>query len=110
MKTKDFHKIHLIPNCFARSARAITLAVLICLPLTAITGELDSTRQSAIEAVTKQFMEAGPYPSAVVLIDQGGETIYAKALGMADLENDMAANMETAYAIGSITKSYGPGG
>ena len=106
MKTRDLRKIHLIPNCFVRSARAITLAVLICLPLTAITGELDSSRQSTIEAITKQFMEAGAYPSAVVLIDQGGETIYARALGMADLENDMAANMETAYAIGSITKSF----
>jgi CubicO group peptidase (beta-lactamase class C family) len=106
MKTRDFHHNHLIANFFVQSARAITLAVLICLPLTAMTGELDNTQQSAIEEITKQFMEAGAYPSAVVLIDQGGETIYARALGMADLENDMPANMETAYAIGSITKSF----
>jgi D-alanyl-D-alanine carboxypeptidase len=106
MKTRNFHDIHLISNCFFQFARALTLAVLICLPLTAMSGELANSQQTAIEAITERAMEAGPYPSAVVLIDQGGETIYARALGMADLENDMPANMETAYAIGSVTKSF----
>ena len=51
-------------------------------------------------------MEASQFPSAVILIDQGGKTIYEKALGIADLEYDIPATMDTAYGIGSITKSF----
>ncbi len=63
-------------------------------------------KQAAIEALTVRIQEAGQYPSITVLIDQGGKTLYAKSIGMADIEQDRPAQADSAYAIGSITKSF----
>jgi D-alanyl-D-alanine carboxypeptidase len=63
-------------------------------------------KQAAIAAITEGIMAAGNYPSITVLIDQGGQTIYASSKGMADIEQDRPAQADSAYAIGSITKSF----
>lgn len=63
-------------------------------------------KQAAIEAITASIMAAGQYPSIAILIDQGGETIYSSSTGMADIEQDRPAQADSAYAIGSITKSF----
>jgi CubicO group peptidase (beta-lactamase class C family) len=67
---------------------------------------LDDAQRSAIDTIVQGAREAGGFPSLVVVIDQGGETIYSRVLGDADLSHDVPATLETAYAIGSITKSF----
>jgi CubicO group peptidase (beta-lactamase class C family) len=41
-----------------------------------------------------------------VAVVKGGRTVLAKGYGFADLENDVPANAETVYRIGSITKQF----
>jgi CubicO group peptidase (beta-lactamase class C family) len=41
-----------------------------------------------------------------VAVVKNGRTILAKGYGFADLENDVPANPETVYRIGSITKQF----
>lgn len=67
---------------------------------------LSDAQRSAIDAIVANVKEGGGFPSLVVLIDRGGKTIYSRVLGRADLSFDIPATMETAYAIGSITKSF----
>jgi len=67
---------------------------------------LDAGQKTSIDALIQQFMKVAHMPSAVTLVDQGGKTIYEKALGIANLEDDIPATMDTVYAIGSITKSF----
>ncbi|MEQ9396473.1 serine hydrolase domain-containing protein [Haliea sp.] len=48
----------------------------------------------------------GLTPAYTVLVDVGGKTVYAKSMGFADLEHQVAAGPDTVYQLGSITKSY----
>ena len=41
-----------------------------------------------------------------VAIDKNGKTIYAKAVGKADIETDKDANTSSKYRIGSISKTF----
>jgi CubicO group peptidase (beta-lactamase class C family) len=68
--------------------------------------ELSDAQLSAIDTIVRGAREGVGFPSLIVLIDRGGKTIYSRALGNADLSFDIPASMETAYAIGSITKSF----
>ncbi|MEQ9463418.1 MAG: serine hydrolase domain-containing protein [Haliea sp.] len=48
----------------------------------------------------------GLTPAYTVLVDLGGETVYSKSVGFADLEHRVTADLDTVYQLGSITKSY----
>lgn len=45
-------------------------------------------------------------PGAVALISKGGQPVYRKAFGMANLENNVALTPEHVFEIGSITKQF----
>jgi CubicO group peptidase (beta-lactamase class C family) len=97
---------------FTRSVAAfLTLAlagVAVAKGGAAIEGEpaLSEAQRSAIDSIVRNATEDAGFPSLLVLIDRGGRTIYSQALGNADLSFDIPASVETAYAIGSITKSF----
>lgn len=57
---------------------------------------------SAIEA---QMEETGTVGMSVAVVS-GGEVIYARGFGMADLDTSTPASPETIYAIGSSTKAF----
>jgi len=84
----------------------LLVALLFSLPCAASPDKLDKTQEAAIEVILQQAMAAGHFPSTVTLIDRGGETIYEKALGTANLEFDIPATMSIVYGIGSIAKSF----
>src|SRR6056297_2620244 len=67
---------------------------------------LSDAQRTAIDTIVRGARDGVGFPSLVVLIDRGGKTIYQQALGKADLSFDIPAGMETAFAIGSITKSF----
>lgn len=95
--------------------RALATAIGICLiavvlvvarPTSADIKQLNDTQKMAIDGLVKKAMEDAQLPSAVVLIDKGGNTIYESAFGVADLQHEISATVITAYGIGSITKSF----
>lgn len=45
-------------------------------------------------------------PGAAVLVAKGGNVLYRKAIGMADLENNVALTPNHVFEIGSITKQF----
>ncbi len=51
-------------------------------------------------------MNATGAPSVSVAVVRGGEIVYAKAFGKADMERDRAADSSTRYAVGSISKQF----
>jgi CubicO group peptidase (beta-lactamase class C family) len=83
----------------AGSALAATLAS----PASAVTTL--PTADTAIDALMAHAVEASPFPGAVLAIEQGGRTLYRKAFGYLDLENRIPVTPETAFPIGSITKT-----
>jgi CubicO group peptidase (beta-lactamase class C family) len=67
---------------------------------------LSVEQKAAIDALSEHYMAAAHVPSIVVLIDQGGETIYSGTFGTANIAYDLKPSIDTPYAIGSITKSF----
>ncbi len=59
-----------------------------------------------IEALMREAMVQTGAPSYSVGIVQNGELVYAKAIGLADVENSIPATVDTPYQIGSVTKVF----
>ncbi len=91
---------------FSHLLLALLTSLLFFTSSSASSNELDGDQKTAIEELMQQTLETTHFPSAVIQIDKGGKTIYEKALGIADLEHNIPATMNTAYGIGSITKSF----
>lgn len=82
------------------------LMVLVLFASPAPGGELSGDQLAQIEKIIMQIKEQGHYPGVSVLVDRGGESIYSAAFGETDMENGLAASVDSAYPIGSITKSF----
>lgn len=67
---------------------------------------LSETQRAAIDTLVHSARESAGFPSLVVVIDRGGDTLYSSVIGEADLGHGIPATADTAYAIGSITKSF----
>lgn len=65
-----------------------------------------SSEAAAIEALLTEVQTNAPYVGLAVSVRRGDEVIYEGGLGLADLENQVAANPQTVFQIGSITKSF----
>ena len=59
-----------------------------------------------IDAAARELIATKATPSVAVAISRNGRTIYSKAFGKADLEQNVAATPGTVYLIGSITKQF----
>ncbi|KGE04383.1 serine hydrolase domain-containing protein [Pseudohaliea rubra] len=67
---------------------------------------LTATQTAAIDKLLEAVYEGAKLPSLVAMIDRGGATLYARALGHANLSHAVPATVQTAYAIGSISKTF----
>ena len=74
------------------------LAVCLSSPAEDLEKKLDEQISSALK-------KAGA-PSVSVAVVNGGRLVYAKAFGSADLEANRAADANTRYAVGSISKQF----
>jgi D-alanyl-D-alanine carboxypeptidase len=52
------------------------------------------------------LLAASGAPSVSVAVVDHGETVYAKAFGKADVAGDVAATVDTRYAVGSVSKQF----
>jgi len=66
----------------------------------------DETVKKMDALVSSKIPWTGYTPAYSILIDQGGEIVYERHIGFADIANRVPANRDTVYKIGSITKSY----
>jgi CubicO group peptidase (beta-lactamase class C family) len=60
----------------------------------------------AIENIVTKPITAGKVAGASVVVARRGETIVAKAFGMADLELDVPMPSDATFEIGSVTKQF----
>ena len=60
---------------------------------------------SPIETTILDLIEAGSIPSMAVAVAQKGEILWMDAFGWANKEQRIAANPQTIYALGSLSKS-----
>jgi CubicO group peptidase (beta-lactamase class C family) len=60
----------------------------------------------ALDALLEKAVMSDHAPSTTVHVDRQGQTVYARSVGYADLEQQVPAAAETVYEIGSITKCY----
>jgi CubicO group peptidase (beta-lactamase class C family) len=92
------------------SSRSILSALLLSIFLLgvrqSVAAELSQSQISEIGAIVTTAMQKAPYPAVVVVVNQGGEDLYAAAQGFADLENQVPATLNSVFAIGSVTKSF----
>ncbi|HCF70904.1 MAG TPA: hypothetical protein DER33_04840, partial [Syntrophomonas sp.] len=65
----------------------------------------DNTKNTARTEI-EEAITAGTASSASVAIMDGGELIYAEGFGMADREKNIAANEDTVFNIGSVSKLF----
>ncbi|MBN2027497.1 MAG: beta-lactamase family protein [Actinobacteria bacterium] len=60
----------------------------------------------ATRAEVWKGINAGKTSSASVAILDGGEVVYSESFGMADRENSVAVTPETAFNVGSVSKTF----
>jgi CubicO group peptidase (beta-lactamase class C family) len=61
---------------------------------------------AAIQSLLTDVQANAPYVGLAVSVRRGDKVVYEGGLGLADLENQVAATPETIFQIGSITKSF----
>jgi len=87
------------------SKLALCLALL---PWAAIFPNASFSQSSSTILNTRlgEIMAEDSLPSISVAVSKRAEIVYANALGIADLENQVSATTDTVYQIGSITKTF----
>jgi D-alanyl-D-alanine carboxypeptidase len=72
----------------------------------ALTAQTPSDLEKKLdEQISSSLRQAGA-PSVSVAVVRDGKLFYAKAFGMANLESNRAADTNTRYAVGSISKQF----
>ncbi len=74
------------------------------LPIWAQTARQVPTEE--LDRAVSLALKSSGVPSVSVAVVQNGQTVYAKAFGKADVAKDKAAESDTRYAIGSISKQF----
>jgi D-alanyl-D-alanine carboxypeptidase len=81
---------------------ALTLFLLAVSAAAQLPSELDRKLSEKIGAALK----ASGAPSVSIAVVKDGELIYAKAFGRANIADNRAADVNTRYAVGSISKQF----
>ena len=97
-----------------QALRPLTIALAVLSALVCLSGRATvSARQvpgsrlaDAVDAISVAALRELQLPSLSIAIARGSRVLLAKAYGLADLENDVAATERTVYRIGSITKQF----
>lgn len=60
----------------------------------------------AIDAAMTKAMKVGAIPGGAVEVTQGGQVVFAKAYGAANLELSAPSRLDTVFRIGSLSKQF----
>ena len=83
--------------------RRLAAAVLFCIPVAA---HLSDSSKALLDDQIAATLAAFGAPSVSVAVVEDGKLTYAKAFGKGNLERGQAANTDTRYAVGSISKQF----
>ncbi len=87
--------------------RILLLAVALALAACATTPpRLNPTQAAEIDAILAEQQQDQHIPGLAMLIVQDGEIVYTRTLGQRDIEHDLPVTLDTAFPIGSATKSF----
>src|SRR5262245_7899403 len=59
-----------------------------------------------IDSIVEAARAADKIPGVTLLVEHRGRTIVGRGYGMADVENEVPAGLETVYQIASLTKQF----
>lgn len=62
--------------------------------------------QARVDAIVKAVMAKHRIPGVTLLVEHRGRRIVARGYGLADVENNVPAELETVYQIASLTKQF----
>src|SRR5579862_1217567 len=82
----------------------ISLAACLCI-LATFAQPAANLEKKLDDKISASLKRAGA-PSVSVAVVQDGKLVYAKAFGMADLAEQRQADVNTRYAVGSISKQF----
>lgn len=71
-----------------------------------LSASLSASQISAVESTIHHRMATAQIPSVSIRVDIDGKNVYAKAFGYSSLTFRSAANTDTRYQYGSITKQF----
>ncbi|MGB3455341.1 MAG: serine hydrolase domain-containing protein [Litorimonas sp.] len=69
------------------------------------TAVFDASFEDQVDALMDHMTSRGIAPGAVVRIDRGGETVFSRAYGFADLEDERPMREDSLFRIYSMTKA-----
>lgn len=84
---------------------SIFLILVLATQLGAYIPEKDRKLAKGIDAVMSGIYKPGE-PGAAVIVRRGGQTIFRKGYGMADLELEVKVEPDMVFRLGSITKQF----
>ncbi|MBO7463381.1 MAG: beta-lactamase family protein, partial [Bacteroidales bacterium] len=82
------------------------MAVVITTSVCTACAQSQSQPNTIKERVDNYFAENPGKFSGAIEIQENGKTVYQKAFGFADKENNIPATRETKFVIGSISKTF----
>lgn len=71
----------------------------------AASANAGDSRRRAVDALFEQFDRPGS-PGAAIGIYQGGDKVYARGYGRADLEHDIPVTPQTVFHVASVSKQF----
>lgn len=82
------------------------LYLLIVSPVLATAQQLPDSTIAQLKGGIAGFKDRYPTPSIVVAIVHGNEIVFSESLGYVDVENKVAATIDSRYPILSVTKTF----
>src|ERR1700730_10306998 len=66
----------------------------------------EDTLSTRIDAIGRAVIAHGDVPGLVIGVMRGNDVIFARAYGLADLENDIPVRADTVFPVASVTKTF----
>ena len=85
-----------------RSVAFLFLLLLLAAPLHAADPKL----AAKLDAIGRDVIAGKLAPGLTIGVMRGGQTVYAKGFGMADLENGVRVTADSVFPIASVTKTF----
>ncbi len=89
-----------------RASALALVAALAAFALPAAAAPLSPDQQAGIDAIARKQLAAQHVAGLTIGVGRNGKVLFARGYGLRDRAGHLAADADTAYAIGSITKQF----
>lgn len=96
-----------MPNFVAMMKKTLIMAMWLACAAIACANDMSNDEMTRrIDEVFSAVYDNPVEPGAAVLIMQGGDTIYSRCFGVADMETKTPVSLETNFCIASVSKQF----